>query len=34
MAISRNKKIAIWATILGGGLAYYLAYGHIADLMR
>ncbi len=34
MAISRNKKIAIWVVIIGGGLAYYLAYGHIADLMR
>ncbi len=34
MAISRNKRIAIWTAIIGGGLAYYLAYGHIADLMR
>lgn len=34
MALSRNKKIAIWAIIVGGGLAYYFAYGHIADLMR
>lgn len=32
--MSRAKKIAIWAVILGGGLAYYFAYGHIADLMR
>ena len=34
MALSRNKKIVIWAVIVGGGLAYYFAYGHIADLMR
>lgn len=34
MALSRNKKIIIWAVIVGGGLAYYFAYGHIADLMR
>lgn len=32
--MSRNKKIAIWVTILAGGLAYYMAYGHIADFMR
>ncbi len=32
--MTRTKKIAIWAVILGGGLAYYMAYGHIADLMR
>ncbi len=32
--MSRTKMIIIWAAIIGGGLAYYLAYGHIADLMR
>jgi hypothetical protein len=32
--LSKTKKIAIWATILGGGLTYYMAYGHIADFMR
>lgn len=30
----RDKKIVIWVAIIGSGLAYYFAYGHIADMMR
>lgn len=33
-SMSRNKKIAIWVGIIGGGLGYYFAYGYIADMMR
>ena len=32
--MSRTKKIVIWTVIIAGGLAYYMAYGHIADMMR
>lgn len=30
----RDKQIVIWVAIIGSGLAYYFAYGHIADMMR
>jgi len=32
--MSKTKKIVIWTAILGGGIAYYFAYGYIADAMR
>lgn len=32
--VNKNKQIVIWVAIIGGGLAYYFAYGHIADMMR
>lgn len=33
-SMSRRKKIAIWVGIIGGGIAYWVAYGYIADAMR
>jgi len=28
------KNVAIWASILGGGIAFFIFYGYVADLMR
>ena len=30
----KQKNIAIWIAIIGGGIAFYLFYGVAADLMR
>jgi len=33
-ALANKKNIAIWITIIGGGIAFYLLYGIVAELMR
>jgi len=30
----KQKNIAIWIAIIGGGIAFYLFYGVATDLMR
>lgn len=29
-----KKNVAIWAAIIGGGIAFFFLYGYLADLMR
>jgi len=33
-ALVNKKNLAIWIAIIGGGIAFYLLYGIVADLMR
>jgi len=33
-ALVNKKNIVIWIAIIGGGIAFYLLYGIVADLMR
>jgi len=30
----KQKNIAIWVAIIGGGIAFYLFYGFAAEAMR
>ena len=30
----KQKNIAIWVAIIGGGIAFYLFYGVATDMMR
>jgi len=33
-ALANKKNIAIWIVIIGGGIAFYLLYGIVAEFMR
>jgi hypothetical protein len=32
--MTKIRRIAIWVGIIGGGIAFFFAYGMLADFMR